>query len=168
MSYLEERRNQKIYGKKAAEKKVYSIPKKGVKKLAEEAAAKESGTDAAMDMWFDDRRKEMTGVCQCGCGKPSQKNDDEFYRHCCCHIFPKSIFKSISLHPLNFIERAFWGGCHSVMDDTSIQRWPKMKDWDLIKERFVILSPLLTVKEKAKKFYINLEKLVYGILGSGC
>lgn len=139
-------------------KKAYQIPKKSAKKIKQEILAK--GDDEARDNWFAERRKDLVGTCQCGCGRKSQKKDDTFYRHCICHVFPKRIFKSVELHPLNFVERAFWGGCHSVMDDTSMDRWVGMADWDDIKMKFGILQPYLTDAEKATKFYSHLEKLV--------
>jgi hypothetical protein len=117
-------------------------------------------SDDNMQKWFDDTRKKLTGICQCGCGNKSQKNDDTFFRGSCCHIFPKRKFKSIQCHPLNYVERAMFGGCHSIMDDTSMDRWVNFADWDDIKARFYVLSPLLTNEEKASKFYYHLENLV--------
>jgi hypothetical protein len=119
-----------------------------------------SPSDDNMQKWFDDTRKKLTGICQCGCGNKSQKNDDTFFRGSCCHIFPKRKFKSIRCHPLNYVERAMFGGCHSIMDDTSIDRWVNFADWDDIKARFYVLSPLLTDEEKTTKFYSHLENLV--------
>jgi hypothetical protein len=113
-----------------------------------------------LEVWFENRRKELVGVCQCGCGNKSQKNDDTFYRGSCCHIFPKRKFKSVMCHPLNYVERAMFGGCHSVMDDTSMDRWVNFADWDDIKSKFYIIAPLLTNEEKATKFYAHLERLV--------
>ena len=54
-----------------------------------------------------------------------------------------------------------FGGCHSVMDDTSMDRWVNFADWEDIKERFHLLAPLLTDEERATKFYTHLEKLIY-------
>lgn len=134
------------------------------KKQAEEAALKKvvsSDGDTLLQQWFKARRKDLIGTCQCGCGEPSQKKDDLYFRHSIAHIFPKSLFPSVMYHPLNFVERRFWGGCHSVMDDTSMDRWPNMADFEDIKEKFHILAPLLTDEERATNFYTRLEKLVY-------
>lgn len=143
--------------------KKYVIPKKSAKKIKQEKEQKESlgGDDTLKEKWFKARRRDMVGTCQCGCGKPSQKKDDIYFRHSASHIFPKSKFESIMYHPLNFVERAFFGGCHSFMDDTSMDRWVNMADWDDIKEKFHILAPLLTDEERAIKFYSHLEKLIY-------
>jgi hypothetical protein len=138
--------------------KAYSIAKKSKKKIEKEKA--QLGGDEAMDAWYDARRIDLVGVCQCGCAQKSQKKDDTYYRHCICHIFPKSKFKSIMCHPLNFVERAFWGGCHGNMDDRSMDKWVGMADFDDIKRKFEILVPYLTPEEKATKFFSQLERLV--------
>ena len=117
---------------------------------------------AVLDRWFKSTRNKLTGTCQCGCGKRSSKYDDKYFKHSCSHVFPKSKFPSISTHPRNFVERAFWGGCHSVMDDTSMDRWTGFADWENIKEIFHELAPLLTDEERATKFYGHFEKLIYG------
>ena len=116
---------------------------------------------AELDRWFKDTRKKLTGKCQCGCNKPSSKFDDRYYKHSCSHVFPKAKFASVKTHPRNFVERAFWGGCHSVMDDTSMDRWVTFADWENIKEIFHELAPLLTDEERATKFYAHFEKLIY-------
>lgn len=115
-----------------------------------------------LDKWFKSTRNKLTGTCQCGCGKPSSKYDDKYFKHSCSHVFPKSKFPSIATHPRNFVERAFWGGCHSIMDDTSMDRWTTFSDWENIKEIFHELAPLLTDEERSNKFYTHFEKLIYG------
>lgn len=144
-------------------KKAKPIAKFSDKKLAEIKAEKElrGDADTAMDKWYQARRKECIGVCQCGCGRKSSKDEDDLFRSSCCHIFPKKTFKSIAIHPLNFVERNFWDGCHSNMDNRGLNLWPNMADFDDIKEKFHILAPLLTDAERATKFYAILEKLVY-------
>lgn len=161
MSYIEQRRQHILNGRPLPEKKKYSIPKVSEKRKQKINEQKEAGTDADMDKFFEAMRKKMCGTCQCGCAQPSQKKDDTFYRNCICHIFPKRLFKSIATHELNWVERAFWGGCHTQMDDTSIERWKNYADWDDIKEKFYMLAPLLTGEERKTKFYRNLENLVY-------
>lgn len=144
------RMSEKMRAKKEAEKKLIS-----------------SDGDTLMEQWHKARRKEMVGTCQCGCGEPSQKKDNIHFRSSAAHIFPKFLFESVKYHPLNWVERRFWAGvtgtsaCHSLMDDTSMDRWANFADWEDIKEKFWILVPLLTPEEKATNFYSRLEKLVY-------
>lgn len=146
------------------EKKKYSIPKKSAKKIKQEAEEKKlrGDEDTLKEQWFKSRRKELTGICQCGCAHSSQKKDDTFFRGSICHIFPKNDFESIMYHPLNYVERAMFGGCHHNMDNNGLDKWPYFADWEDIKERFHILAPLLTDKERANKFYSKLESLIYG------
>lgn len=158
-----------ILPKEAVAKPKKPISKKSKNKIAEEKAEKNlRNDDTEKEKWFNLIRGKLTGFCKCGCGMPSSKKDyknlegkiESHYRSSCCHIFPKSKFHSIKYHELNFVERSFWGGCHSVMDDTSIERWVNMADWEDIKANFYILAPLLTAEEKATKFHSMLENLV--------
>jgi hypothetical protein len=163
MGYLEDRRKWSQFGKDPVPKKRYNIPNKSQKKIAQEKAEKElqkPDEDSLMEVWHKARRKEATGWCKCGCGNKSQKNDNEYFRHSNCHVFPKRIFTSIKLHKRNCIELAYFGGCHTNMDERSIERWPNMECWDEIKQIFHELSPLLTEKERATKFYSNFETIV--------
>lgn len=145
------------------EKKYYRIPKVSKKKQAKLDAEKElrGSDDTLMENFFKRRRKDLAGTCQCGCGRPSQKKDDMYFRHSIAHIFPKSKFLSTMYHPLNFVERAFFGGCHTNMDEGGMDKWPNMADFDDIKEKFHVLAPLLTDEERATKFYSKLESLIY-------
>lgn len=139
------------------------IAKKSKKKLQQEVEEKalRGSDDTLIEQWYKARRKELTGVCQCGCAQPSQKKDDTFFRGSCCHVFPKAIFESVMYHPLNCIERAMFGGCHANLDEGGLDKWPMMADWEDIKERFHVLAPLLTDQERSHKFYHKLESLVY-------
>lgn len=160
---LEEIRKIKEQANLPKQKEPYRIPKKSKKALAREAQEKvlRGGEDTLIEQWYQARRKELTGVCQCGCGQLSQKNDNTFFRCSCCHIFPKATFESVMYHPLNWVERAMFGGCHHNMDNQGLDKWPGMADWDDIKERFHILAPLLTDAERGTKFYHQLESLIY-------
>lgn len=145
------------------EKKIYTIPKKSAKRKAKEAQEKQdrNGDDTLKQKWFKARRKQMVGTCQCGCAEKSSKSDDQYFHCSICHIFPQRDFPSVMYHPLNWVERRFWGGCHTNMDEQSMDKWPAMADWDDIVAKFHELAPLLTDEERATKFYTKLEKLVY-------
>lgn len=137
----------------------------GLKRQAElDAEKKERGDgDTLKEQWFQARRKEMTGVCGCGCGEPSCKHDPKHFRSSIAHIMPKDQengFPSVMYHPLNWVERRIWGGCHTNMDTLGLNRWPNMEDWPVIRGRFLILEPLLTPEEKTRKFYHKLKELV--------
>lgn len=160
--YLKKRQQFILSGRPLPEKKKYTIPKVSKKRAEKIAEQKTKGADSEMDLFFAAMRKKMVGVCQCGCARKSSKFEDDHYRASISHIFPKRIFKSIATHELNWVERNFWDGCHSNMDNRSMALWVNFADWNDIKERFYILAPLLTEKEKSSKFYTKLEKLIYG------
>ena len=144
------------------EKKRYVIPRKSKKKMQQEQQEREqlNGSDTLMENWFKHRRNDLVGVCQCGCGQPSQKKDDMYFRHSCCHLFPKRDFESIMYHPLNYVERRFWGGCHTNLDEQGMDKWVNMADWDDMKAKFHVLAPLLTPEERAMKFFRLFSELV--------
>jgi hypothetical protein len=163
MSYLDFRRNHINAGRplKQKEKKpIKQISEKMAAKIANEKKDNGPDEDTKKEKWFKARNKDMVGTCQCGCGRPSQK-DTIYFRHSASHIFPKDRFPSVMYHRLNFVERSFWGGCHTNMDNKGMDLWPNMADWDDIKEKFHEFVPLLTDKEKSNKFYKHLESLVY-------
>jgi hypothetical protein len=140
-------------------RKVYYLPKvskKRMKKMADDNRP----LDERLDEWFMERRKEMVGTCQCGCAEKSCKNDDMYYRHSICHIFPKAAFQSVACHPLNFVELAFWGGCHTTFDQMGVERWVNLACWNDIQAKVLAMEPYLTQEEKAKKFYQQLIELV--------
>jgi hypothetical protein len=157
-NYLQYRMNHILAGRPLPKKAgVQAIAKKSPKRLAKE---KEMVSDDSMNQFFADRRKELTGTCQCGCAEPSQKNDDMYFKFSICHIFPKARFESVADHPLNYVERSFWGGCHTNMDNRSMDLWAAMADFEDIKAKFFVLAPLLTPEERASKFFTKLEELV--------
>lgn len=161
VNYREQRIKYILDGRPLKEKKKTFIKKISDKRSAKLKEQKESGGDNEMDLFFERNRRKMIGICQCGCAEKSQKKDDTFYRNCICHIFPKRIFKSIATNDFNWVERTFWGGHHSNMDNKSIDLWVNFADWEDIKEKFHQLAPLLNPEERKTKFYSHLEKLVY-------
>lgn len=164
------------------EKKVYKIPKKSKKKLAQEAEAptykkrkaipkisekqkvknKQSG-GAELNRWFEERRAEMTGWCV-NCGKRSCKYDDNCFKFSIAHILPKAYFPSIKTHPDNWIELCFWGknSCHTNMDN-KILDLIDMNCWDEIVVKFQNMYPYIAPKERKRipnilLQYINTDK----------
>jgi hypothetical protein len=161
-NYLEERRKQKLFGKPPEPTKRYRIPPKSEKRIAAEKEEKKSRVDEDSDMeqWHQARRKELTGTCQCGCGEPSSKSDDKWFRCSNAHILAKANFPSVRLHPRNHVERGHFSGCHAKMDTMGIEHWENFADWEDIKAKFLILEKLLTQKEKARKDFQKLKNLV--------
>lgn len=130
-------------GRPLKEKKRYTIPKvseKRKKKLAEQNV---SG-DSALDIWFEERRREMTGKCFF-CGGKTEKHNDDTYRCSIHHLFEKreTMFPSVATHPENALELCHYGNsCHTNVHNGRIT-------WELLmdsKEGAIIL-------EKVKKIY---------------
>lgn len=132
------------------QKKVYKIPKKSKKKLAQEKEEKKwikakGGNEK--DRWFKERRKEMGGKCL-HCGEKSCKHQDDWYHCSICHILPKGLFKSIATHPLNWIELCFWDkNCHAQFDDFKLDI-TELNCYDLVVERFIAIYPDIDPKER--------------------
>lgn len=163
MSYLEQRRNQKIFGKPAAEKKHYYIPKQSEKKKKEIEEQKQSG-DSKMDLFFQEQRKRMTGKCLFT-GEKSLRDDDDRFHFSIAHLLPKRPvnkggFPSVATHPENWIELSW--DAHTDFDNGKIS-WEMLKDsseWLIIREKLLILLPLISDEEKKIKLYSRLETLV--------
>src|SRR5687768_13555947 len=109
---LEQIRNLKASAGIPKPKKQYVIPKKSAKKIKMDMLC--AGDDNALELWFEDRKKDLKGVCaHCG-GKTwvegevvkqegVYQNEMDIHKHVTAHILPKKIFKSVKTHPLNFI-----------------------------------------------------------------
>lgn len=142
-----------------------AINKVSAKRQAENKAAKELGTDGSLDRWFEERRSECTGRCVL-CGGKSQKSNDDNYRNSIHHLLDKrkSMFPSLALHPVNFLEVCFYGNsCHQNIHNGRIS-WELLYDsaeWKIIKPKLEILLPLCTADEKKNKLYSKLVAMVY-------
>ena len=139
------------------------LPKKSPKKIKEEAAQKEAGTESALDRWFEDRRQEMTGRCAL-CNSKSEKDNNDTYRRSIHHLLDKrkTMFPSLAVHPDNFLEVCFYGNsCHQNIHNGTIS-WELLydsKEWGIIRDKLLILLPLCTMEERKNKLYSKLENL---------
>ncbi len=104
----------------------------------------------ALNTWFMDRRKEMTGRCS-NCGKQSCKIDEKYYKHSIAHILPKAYFKSVATHPDNFIELCFWGdnSCHTNMDNHTLDLID-MNCFAEIVDKVVKMYPHIATEERRR------------------
>lgn len=108
-----------------------------------------NGDTQKSELWFISKRHQMTGICSCGCKKPSSKNDDKYWKFSAAHILAKAKFKSIAWHPDNWVELSFWGGCHTTFDDMGYEQCKRDKPilWEIVVEKFKILYPLIDNSE---------------------
>jgi len=155
------------------EKTTKAKPKKPIakvskKRLAEDKAAKEGGTDNEMDKFFSSQRRKMTGRCLFCNGRTNRDNEDTFH-FCIAHLLPKRPidkggFPSVGTNEDNWIELCFYGNsCHTNFDNGKIT-WEFLRDskeWDIIKEKLLNVLPLVAIEERKHKLYSHLEKLVY-------
>lgn len=116
----------------------------------------------ALNRWFKERRKEMTGKCH-HCNGNSCKHDDKYYKFSICHILPKAYFPSVATHEYNWVELCFWNkNCHGNMDNKMLDLI-EMNCWDEIVTKFCIMYPSIAEKEKKRipqvlLQYIEVEK----------
>jgi len=116
---------------------------------------KKSG-NAELQRWFEDRRKEMTGICD-NCGGKTSKNDDKYYKFSIAHILPKAYVKSVATHKKNWIELChFNNGCHNSFD-THMLDLIDMNCFDKIVERVAEMYPSIAKEERRRIPAILLE-----------
>lgn len=125
------------------------IAKKSKKKIQQEAEEKvvRIGGGNELDRWFQARRKEMTGKCA-HCLEKTTKHQDQWFKCSIAHILPKSLFKSVKTHPLNWVELCFWkNNCHANYDN-HILDITELNCYDLVIERFIAMYPDIDPKER--------------------
>lgn len=102
-----------------------------------------------LDIWFVERRKEMTGFCK-NCGGKSCKHDDKYFKFSIAHILPKAYFKSVATHPDNWLELCFFGSsCHTNYD-TKMLDLMDMNCFDEIIIKFQKIYPAIDKKERKR------------------
>lgn len=156
---LDEIRKLKMAAGLPKEKKVYKIPKKSAKKLAQETAEKEQrgSNDSELVKWFKGRMKFMGGSCKV-CGANTETKNYQFAIGSIAHILDKrtSMFPSVKYHPMNFLELCY--PCHQNFDN--FWNWDekeKLKCWPEIVEKFVSIYPDIA-KEEVRLLPDNLLK----------
>lgn len=108
-----------------------------------------------LEQWFNDRHKEMKGVCK-NCGGKTQKGQVN-YKNSVAHILPKAYFPSIATHPDNFIELCFYGeSCHTNMDNKTLDLID-MNCFDEIVEKVCKMYPSIAQEERRRIPKILLE-----------
>jgi hypothetical protein len=123
---------------------------------------KEVKGGAELQRWFQDRRKEMKGICS-HCGGKSCKDSDTYYKFSIAHILPKAYFKSVATHPLNYIELCHFGkSCHDNFDRHMIDIMD-LNCFDEVITKFVAMYPSIAPNERRRipevlLQYIEVEK----------
>jgi hypothetical protein len=139
--------------------------KKPLKKVSDKKAAEKSSAkgDDALDLWFEARRKEMTGRCVL-CNGKSEKSSDEHYRKSIHHLLDKkpTLFPSVSCHEDNWLELCFFGNsCHTNIHNRTIT-WELLFDsaeWELIVSKFRKIYPFIAENERKNIHPLLLKEL---------
>lgn len=112
---------------------------------------KEGEGKVLLQRWYQDRRKEMTGICE-NCGEPSSKENPVYWKWSCCHLLPKEHFTSVKLNKYNFLELCI--SCH-VLYDRNFETARKMKVFTVAKERFQLFkNEIADVEQKRINPYL--------------
>ena len=105
--------------------------------------------ESELDIWFEERRTEMTGKCW-HCNENSCKDDDKYFKFSIAHILPKAYFDSVKTHPLNWIELCFWNkSCHTNFDNLFLDI-TELNCYNTVIERFIAMYPEIDNKEKKR------------------
>lgn len=116
----------------------------------------------ALQRWFEDRHKELTGRCS-HCGGKSSKGDPKYWKYSIAHLLPKSLFPSIATHPKNFLELCYFApSCHTNYDQNSLDLI-ELNCFDEAVMKFVEMYPFIDKKERRKipellLQYVEIEK----------
>ena len=110
---------------------------------------------AELQRWFEDRHKELKGFCS-HCGGVTQKGKEN-YKSSIHHFLPKSLFKSVATHPLNFLELCFYqNSCHTNLESHIIDLI-ELNCWDEVVTKFVKIYPSIAKEERRRIPKILLE-----------
>lgn len=149
MSYLDERLNQKLYGKPIVPKKQYSIPKKSAKKIKQEAEEKErlGADDSDLVKWYKAKMKVMGTKCN-ECGATVEHKVYQYAINSICHILAKrdTVAPSVKYHPANFIILCPFH--HDQLDKANWKEIEQWGCWQTIQERLLMLEPDLALEER--------------------
>jgi len=148
-NYLHDRFKQKLYGKSVQPRKVYTIPKKSMKKLAEEKLEKEmrGDNDTELQRFFKSAMKRMVGECL-WCGARTETRNYSHAIFSICHLLDKrdTMCPSVKTHPSNWIELC--PDHHTMFDGMNWEKRKMLGFWDVIRDKLVMVYPDLAANEQ--------------------
>ena len=102
-----------------------------------------------LERWFISISKEISKKPYCWeCGAFIS---NRFYRHATAHIFPKTIFKSVSTNPMNYLILGAGCGCHEKTH--RLDNFSKMKIFSEAVRRFMIFQKEIQENHKYKTIF---------------
>jgi len=108
------------------------------------------GKNTELNKWFDEIAIEIAKNPYCWNCQTFIPSD--YYRHATAHIFPKSLFPSVSTHPLNYLVLGSGCGCHHTFDK-SVEAASKMKIWRTACARFMIFEERIVENHKYYDYF---------------
>lgn len=130
-------------------KRTYDSPRAGLFVRGEVPQSIEPVEGIEQWAWFEERRKEMTGICK-HCGGKTCKDDNDKFHFSLAHILPKAYFPSVATNEYNCLELCFWNkNCHGNMDN-KILDLIDMNCFDEIITKFLIMYPSIDKKERRR------------------
>lgn len=134
-------------GRPSPPKKKYVIPKKSAKRIEKEKTEREERGDNDSDLqkFFRSKMKLMRGKCMETGAATNTKIYSEAIKSI-CHILPKSKFKSVATHPVNWMEYS-WDFHHKFDNMLSWGDKLELKSWPIIEERIMMMSPNIAKEE---------------------
>lgn len=142
-------------------KKIYRLPKKSKKKLAQEVAEKtaRNGEDTELQKWYKERQKQLTGKCL-RCGTRYNYKNLSYAIAATAHVLAKrpEMFPSVALHKDNYLELGATCGCHNWFDNMA--SWEEIalsNIWPFVLEKFRLIEPF--IKERSKIPEILLQEI---------
>lgn len=104
---------------------------------------------AALERWFKEMQKRMTGKCE-NCGGKTEAFTKN-YKCSIAHILPKAYFKSVATNENNWLELCFYGknSCHTNFDNKMIDIID-MNCFDQIITKFVKIYPFIALDERRR------------------
>ena len=112
---------------------------------------------AALERWFKEMQKRMTGKCM-NCGGKTEAFTKN-YKCSIAHILPKAYFKSVATNDDNWLELCFYGNsCHTNYDSKMLDLI-EMNCFDTIIQKFTKMYPHIAPEEKRRIPPILIEYL---------
>lgn len=190
MGYMEDRLKRKngLLPPLPTRKEKKALKQVSDKRRAEIAADKAKSGDTEMDLFFEAMLKRCKGKCLF-CNAPTkniklikvinekwsqeanerawEREQKKMDKIPIAHLLPKRPiekggFPSVATHEENWVELCW--ECHTSFDTGKIS-WLMLKDskeWDILKEKLLLVLPMVAEAERKHKLYSKLNDLVYG------
>lgn len=137
---------QELKDKIGSRKKVAAKNKANRSALSRKLHIEQSFVDnKELNQWFADIERKHSNGKGGYCMETGDWIPQQYMRHATAHLLPKSKFKSVATHELNYLILSAHNGSHQKTD--RIDTFVKMKVWPEAARRIKIMMPLLPFDE---------------------